>query len=64
MRSQYRDLSPVEKAQVAELKQMGEHFCNLCDAVGNPHPEIDASFTQAKLRMREAVMWATNGVTA
>lgn len=59
MRSQHRDLTEAEKAQIAELKHMGENFCNLCDALGKSR-----ELSSAKTRMEEAVMWAVKGVTA
>lgn len=66
MRQQYRELSPLEKAQIQEIKQAGEQFCNLCDSIRrqSPNPERDAYIFQGQLRMQEAVMWATKGVTA
>ncbi len=59
MRSQYRELSPEQKAQILELKHMGENFCNLCDALGKSR-----ELSSAKTRMEEAVFWAVKGVTA
>lgn len=64
MRSQYRELTTAEKAQIAELQHIGETFCNLCDALRVPNPEIDTWLMQATLRMEEAVFWAVKGVTA
>lgn len=59
MRSQYRELSPEQIAQILELKHMGENFCNLCDALGKSR-----ELSSAKTRMEEAVFWAVKGVTA
>ena len=59
MRSQHRELSAAEKAQILELKHIGENFCNLCDALGKSR-----EFSSAKTRMEEAVFWAVKGVTA
>lgn len=64
MRSQYREMTEAEKAQILELKHMGENFCNLCDALRSPNPDIDLCFIEAKINMQQAVMWATKGVTA
>ena len=66
MRSEYRELSSTEKAQIAELKHMGENFCNLVDSL-KPwfvlNHENEERFLRAKTRMEEAVFWAVKGVT-
>lgn len=62
MRSQYREVSAAEQAQIAELKHMGENFCNLVDALR--HVDDNGAFDHARSRMEEAVFWAVKGVTA
>jgi len=58
VRHQYRILSDVEKAQMAEIKDIGQTFLDACDAIGNSR-----ELAIAKTKMEEAVMWAVKHVT-
>ena len=58
MRETYRDLTDAEKRAVEELKAIGDHFIEKCDATKKCEEML-----VAKARMREAVMWAVLGVT-
>tara|TARA_R100001143_G_scaffold60459_1_gene59962 strand:- start:637 stop:1041 length:405 start_codon:yes stop_codon:yes gene_type:complete len=58
MRHQYRVLSDAEKAQMAELKDIGQNFLDACDTIGTSR-----ELSIAKTKMEEAVMWAVKHVT-
>ena len=60
VRHQYRVLSDEEKASMVRLKDAGLAFLDLIEATVPEGREHDI----AKERIREAVMWAINGLTA
>jgi hypothetical protein len=58
MRHQYRVLNDEEKAQMAELKDLGLAFITLCDHIGSSR-----ELSLAKTNAEQAVMWAVKHVT-
>lgn len=62
MRHNYRVLDDEEKSQMIQVKDMGLNFHNFLTEVMEQKggsPELE----QAKLKIREAVMWAVNHLT-
>ena len=60
VRHQYRVLSDEEKAAMTQIKDAGLAFLDLIEDTVPAGREHDI----AKERIREAVMWAVNGLTA
>lgn len=59
MRHQYRVLSDAEKAQMAQIKDLGLLFDNLINTLGSKR-----EYSIAKTKIEEAVMWAVKGLTS
>lgn len=65
VRSQYRALSDGEKAQITNLKSLGQQFIDLCDQIG-AETTVGGSSRElaiAKTNAEQAVMWAVKHVT-
>lgn len=58
VRQKYRELDPVEKADVAEIKQLGQALIDKCKAMGQSR-ELSLAVTNAE----QAVMWGVKHVT-
>ena len=58
VRHQYRVLTDVEKAQVQDLKDLGETFLMKCEHIGGSR-----EMALAETKIEEAVMWAVKHVT-
>lgn len=58
VRHKYRTLSDEEKSQMAEIKDVGQEFLDICDTIGSSR-----EIALAKTKIEEAVMWATKHVT-
>jgi hypothetical protein len=59
VRHQYRELNEDEKAAMLQLKDVGIEFLNDIDRLVPPGDDA----MQAKIRIKEAVMWAVRGLT-
>jgi hypothetical protein len=62
-RQQYRTLSALEQAAMADLKDAGEAFIRHCRALQADKPEAGREFALAITHMEDAVMRAVRGVT-
>jgi hypothetical protein len=58
VRHEYRVLGDDEKRQVLTIKDMGLHFIEYCNAIGQSR-----ELSLAKTKIEEAVMWAVKHVT-
>ena len=58
VRHQYRKLNEFEKADMADLKDLGQAFIDKCNHIGKSR-EMSIAVTKAE----EAVMWAVKHIT-
>ena len=58
VRSVYRELTETEKAQIDEVKGLGQEFITLCKRIGVSR-ELSIAVTNAE----QAVMWAVKHIT-
>lgn len=58
MRHQYRQLTDVEKAQMADIKDLGLAFHEYLSGLGDSR-----ELSIAKTKIEEAVMWAVKHLT-
>ncbi len=58
VRSEYRELHTDEKKQIANIKELGQAFIDLCNEQGKSR-ELSLAITN----MEMAVMWATKYIT-
>lgn len=58
VRHEYRTLTPIEKAQMARIKDLGAEFIGVCQSVGQSR-ELSLAVTNAE----QAVMWAVKHIT-
>ena len=58
MRHQYKILSDAEKGQMQAIKDMGLHFHDGVEALGQSR-----ELSLAKTKIEEAVMWAVKHIT-
>jgi hypothetical protein len=58
MRHEYRVLTDYEKTQMQALKDIGLHFINYCNTLGE-----NRELSLAKTKMEEAVFWAVKSIT-
>lgn len=58
-RQKYRELSPQEQAQIAQIKSQGESLYVTMLDIGESR-----EMSIAKTKLEEAVMWAAKAVTA
>jgi hypothetical protein len=61
MRHEYRVLSPIEKEQMQQVKDMGLQMHELLDQIGGLWATRELSI--AKTKVEEAVMWAVKHIT-
>ena len=57
-RAEYRELHDDEKKQIANIKEIGQAFIDLCNEQGKSR-ELSLAITN----MEMAVMWATKAIT-
>ena len=58
MRHSYRELSDHDNERILMIKDMGREFYNRCSQLGESY-----ELAEAKIRIQEAVMWATKHIT-
>ena len=58
MRHSYRELSDLEQERMLMIKDMGREFYNRCSQMGQSE-----ELAMAKVKIQEAVMWATKHIT-
>jgi hypothetical protein len=58
VRSEYRELHADEKKQIANIKELGQAFIDLCNEQGKSR-ELSLAITN----MEMAVMWAVKHIT-
>ena len=61
MRHDYRALRPSEVIEMKAVKDAGLAFWELCDRITVGRPTREMSL--AKMKIEEAVMWATKHIT-
>lgn len=59
VRHEYRVLTPAEKQQMTQIKDIGAEFIAACREIGNGR-EMSLAITNAE----QAVMWAVKHITA
>jgi len=59
VRHKYRELSPEEKQQMSDLKDLQQAFIDKCKEIGNSR-EMSLAITNAE----QAAMWAVKHVTS
>ena len=58
MRRKYKELNSAEKAEMQEIKELGEQFHTILGDLGDTR-----EISLAKTKVEEAVMWAVKHIT-